>query len=164
MIARNVIRSKAKQIISDCGTRDPFAIAEAMGVTIKYIPFNRQKGAYAVIKGKPFIFLKEDLNNSDMRTVLAHELGHEIFHKDCDTGIHMYPSCDEYFKIRTEYEANLFAAELLISDDDILSNINKDIYQIAESARVIPPLVVLKCNDMSARGFPVKQQDRGKMF
>ena len=108
-------RKKIKAIIAHyermTGSRDPIRIA--IGIAI--CPLGELSGFYKLIKRKKWIFINEDLMDSDMfRVVVAHELGHAFLHrtKEC-----------AFIKNRTllltswvEREANMFAAELLIPD------------------------------------------------
>lgn len=112
-------RKKIRTIIAHyermTGSRDPIRIAKFAGVGIAICPLGELSGFYKLIKRKKWIFINEDLMDSDMfRVVVAHELGHAFLHrtKEC-----------AFIKNHTlllnswvEREANLFAAELLIPD------------------------------------------------
>ena len=98
------------------GSRDPIRIAKFAGIGIVICQLEELSGFYKLIKRKKWIFINEDLMDTDMfRVVVAHELGHAFLHrtKEC-----------AFIKNHTllltswvEREANLFAAELLIPDD-----------------------------------------------
>ena len=98
------------------GSRDPIRIAKFAGIGIVICQLDELSGFYKLIKRKKWIFINEDLMDTDMfRVVVAHELGHAFLHrtKEC-----------AFIKNHTllltswvEREANLFAAELLIPDD-----------------------------------------------
>ena len=98
------------------GSRDPIRIAKFAGIGIVICQLDELSGFYKLIKRKKWIFINEDLMDTDMfRVVVAHELGHAFLHrtKEC-----------AFIKNHTllltswvEREANMFAAELLISDD-----------------------------------------------
>ena len=97
------------------GSRDPIRIAKFAGIGIVICQLDELSGFYKLIKRKKWIFINEDLLDTDMfRVVAAHELGHAFLHrtKEC-----------AFIKNHTllltswvEREANLFAAELLIPD------------------------------------------------
>ena len=83
------------------------------------------------------------------RIVCAHELGHALLHRTVSS-----PQFDfEIFNITnsTEYEANLFAANLLLDEDDIESLIidGYDIVQIARSLGTNVNLLLLKLQQMN---------------
>lgn len=98
------------------GSRDPIQIAKFAGIGIVICQLEELSGFYKLIKRKKWIFINEDLMDTDMfRVVVAHELGHAFLHrtKEC-----------AFIKNHTllltswvEREANIFAAELLIPDD-----------------------------------------------
>lgn len=99
------------------GTRDPANIARFLGITIAILPLGNIAGNYKLINRKRWIFINEDIpvNSTFFKIVLAHELGHAIFHRK--------ENC-AFIKNQTllltsgiEKEANTFAAYLLLSDD-----------------------------------------------
>lgn len=66
-----------------------------------------------------YVMLSSFLSEEEKRIVAAHELGHVILHR---TQLKMAPMSDNrlYNMINeTEYQANLFAADLLIEDQDV---------------------------------------------
>lgn len=72
------------------------------------------------LKKHKCIFLNENLEESEIRFVMAHELGHAILHprQNC----YFIRSKTLLSAAKIEVEANLFAAELLISDQMIAEN------------------------------------------
>ena len=71
------------------------------------------------------ITINSDLPETVRRFILAHELGHAVLHGNsgCST-FHDVTLYDD--SSATEKEANLFAAELLMNDEDVLTMINHD--------------------------------------
>ena len=99
------------------GTRDPANIARFLGITIAILPLGNISGNYKLINRKRWIFINEDIpvDSTFFKIVLAHELGHAIFHRK-ENGA--------FIKNRTllltsgiEKEANIFAAYLLLSNE-----------------------------------------------
>lgn len=99
------------------GTRDPANIARFLGITIAILPLGNISGNYKLINRKRWIFINEDIpvDSTFFKIVLAHELGHAIFHRK--------ENC-AFIKNRTllltsgiEKEANIFAAYLLLSNE-----------------------------------------------
>ena len=74
---------KANELVLRYKTRDPFVIAKALAVSVRYNDgFKQLKGMYSVIARNRFVFL--NANNSDEvnRIVCAHELGHDQLHRE----------------------------------------------------------------------------------
>ena len=71
-------------------------------------------------RGTRYMGVNRALNTLLRRTVCAHELGHDMLHRELSSGgireNTLFLSHD-----KTEREANLFAAEILISDSEALS-------------------------------------------
>ena len=72
---------KANAIIRKAGSRDPYDIANTLGIIVKERPFRKQKGLYTVIERNRFIFIKEDLHPVMKKIVLLHETGHDQLHR-----------------------------------------------------------------------------------
>jgi Zn-dependent peptidase ImmA (M78 family) len=106
------------KLIRKYGTRNPFLLAGEKGVEIMMRDdFDRQKGAFSLMLNVPFIFINNNLSDEMKRIVCAHELGHAMLHRKlCRKMKNQTIQEYEIFDIRstTEYEANIFAAELLI--------------------------------------------------
>lgn len=99
------------------GTNDPFKIARALDIELQMGYMGNRLGCYMYLKRSKCIWLNENLEPHEMEFVMAHELGHAIMHP--------YENC-YFIKHKTlllnskkEIEANIFAVEFLISDDDI---------------------------------------------
>ena len=104
------------------GTRNPFDLAQAEGIEFRFCPdFQTLKGLYKVILNKRFIFLNGNLKRREAKRVMAHELGHDMLHREMakDSIVQDHFILD--MTLKPEYEANLFAAHLLLEDDKVLS-------------------------------------------
>ena len=65
-----------------CGNRDPFAIAENLGIEVIYCNhFGPLKGMYRVVKRCRFIFINNALSERMQKIVCAHEIGHDQLHQ-----------------------------------------------------------------------------------
>jgi len=153
------IRKEARRLVRQCGTRDPFQIAEELGIHVIFdYDFNELKGMYKVIQRSRFIFINGNLSRRDQRTVCAHELGHDRFHRHFAKSAALQEFMLYDMRSRPEYEANIFAGELLIDDDDIFSLIENecDIYQIAEELGEDMNLVLIKIDELRRQGYDVR--------
>ena len=70
-------------LVQRCGTRDPFQIANALGINVMDDCENlgSLKGMYCIVKRNRFIFLNKDLSPQMKRIVCAHEIGHDQLHR-----------------------------------------------------------------------------------
>ena len=149
--AVNLIPSK---LISRYGTRDPFRICREKGIEVMFRDdFTGQKGAFSLMLNVPFIFINNNLSDEMKRIVCAHELGHAMLHRKLcrqkkNQTIYEY----EIFDIRssTEYEANIFAANLLIDEREMneYRSYGYDIVQTARAMNLNVNLLLIKLHEM----------------
>lgn len=149
----------AQSLIKEHGTRDPFELAGALDVHVEYnYALKECKGLYLQVLGNKFAYLNGNLDEHIRRVVLAHELGHDLLHQEiAQVGIQEFSLYD--MQNRVEYEANLFAADFLLSDKEVLSYAKEqyDVPQIASMLYTDMNLVLVKMYSMSQRGFHVRQ-------
>lgn len=69
------------RLIKRCGTRNPYKVADELGIHILYRDFTKQRGAYKVILKNRFIFLQNGLHPVIEQIVLWHEIGHDVLHR-----------------------------------------------------------------------------------
>ena len=151
----NIIR-RADALVRSTGTRDPERIAEALGIIVMDVNFEKQKGLYKVILRNRFIFIKSDLSEVMRRIVLLHEIGHDQLHRHLDDVFQEFQIFDMRGNVM-EYEANLFAANFLIDDEELLEACRdgRDIVSIASSFGVNVNMVALKLAEMKKAGLPL---------
>lgn len=125
MYSQENIVKIADRIIKQCGTRDPHRIAEDLNITIIPHYFKKQRGAYKVIQRNRFIFINTELDPVMENIVLYHEIGHDALHRNkaITAGAFQEFNIFDMRNNRTEYEANVFAAQLALPDDEILEYI-----------------------------------------
>lgn len=160
-VDRTLAVQKAEQLRKKCATCDPFAIAKQLGIEVRYMESFRQlKGMYAVIARNRFIFLNANNSEEMNRIVCAHELGHDQLHREAAKGEPLQEfSLWDLSGVR-EYEANLFAAQLLLQDEEILSHAlaGKTCAEIAALTETDPNLVALKTECLKEKGFALNAQ------
>lgn len=135
----NIIR-RADALVRSTGTRDPERIAEALGIIVMDVNFEKQKGLYKVILRNRFIFIKSDLSEVMRRIVLLHEIGHDQLHRHLDVVFQKFQIFDMSRNVM-EYETNLFAAQIAMA---MATDIN---------------LVALKVSELSRRGYTFRDVD-----
>lgn len=137
------IKKLVNSLVEAQNTRDPFIIAEKNDINIVYLPkdFSSVKGSSIVKSNKAVIMVKEGLPIAEQKFIVAHELGHIFLH----SGLNFYFITEHtYFPIsKFEFEANIFAVELLISDNDIMSY-RYDEYSSEQLSKIlnVPPFAV----------------------
>ena len=140
------------------GTRDPELILRERKATIKYGVPDGLRGMIGAVKGKVYVAIGTDMPESMKRITLAHLLGHAVLHrKRIFSGkIYEEPSDDSLYGA-AEREADVFAAELLVTDEDILTLRNSGMSegQIVSSFGTMREVVMHKLFSMRARGIPV---------
>ena len=157
-----------KRLVKRCGTRNPFEIAEELGITVMFCEnFGSLKGMYKVIKRNRFIFLNKDLDESMLRIVCAHELGHDQLHRNLakENPIQEFILYD--MTSRPEYEANIVAAEILLDSNTVLEYIYDYGFtaeQIAEAMQSDINLVALKAAHLSSLGYDLQPLEHKSNF
>ncbi len=153
---KNTIYDKVEKLVSKYKTRDPHILAEALGIDVVCNPsFTRLKGFYTVLNRKRYIVLNDNLDDNEKKIVLSHEIGHDRLHREFarDAVLREFVLYD--MKSRPEYEANMFAAELLLEDEKTayLARAGYDIEQMAKMLGTDINLVALKVSGMNNRGY-----------
>jgi len=114
------IKCKVESLVREYGIpgcrQDPFQLAKALGVPVRFFALGSLKGFYTVLNRQPFVVVHKDLDEILTEAVVAHELGHHVLHRT-DAEDLLLTDYDLYRRTgRLEYEANVFACHLLIDD------------------------------------------------
>lgn len=136
-------------------TRDPFSLAESLGIDVDCADLGSLKGFYIVYNNNRFIVLNVNLTETLSRIILAHEIGHDILHRVIAENGGLKEASFFDMKSRPEMEANVFAANLLITDKEVMEY-GEDGHTAEEMAKdlFVPyPLALIKINDMIQRGY-----------
>ena len=160
----HIIR-QADRIVKKTGSRSAEHIAAERGLTIIEVPFKKQKGVYRVIERNRYIFLKEDLQPVMRDIVILHEVGHDVLHRRQAVQFQEFNLFD-MANNRMEYEANLFAAQIMLPDEEILEYIylGYDAQQIARIMNSDINLVALKGSDLIRRGYSFRDLEHKNDF
>ena len=152
---REYIQNVANKLIKKFDTRDPFQLCQAIGVEVFYADLGSLKGMYKYLKKNRFAVINENLDPFTKTLVCAHELGHDILHQNLARKVCLQEFILYDMKSRPEYEANLFASEILLPDDIILALAREgyDIEQISKELCTDINLIALKVSSMNTRGY-----------
>ena len=155
MIDSFYIYSKATEMVKQTGTRNPMKIASEIGVMLRYSEdLDKLLGLYTYRWKHRIILLNDKMEEIMARMVCAHELGHDALHRDIAKGDGLKEFVLFNMKDTTEYEANAFAAHLIIDDDDIYS-MSKDKYDVVQMAKMLNVninLVLIKLQELNKLG------------
>ena len=160
MLNEDIIK-KVRQLAQRSETNDPFRIARESGAEVFFRDLGKLKGMYACIKRNRYIVINQNMNAWLQKLVCAHELGHDQLHRELALNRWMHEFMIYNMNQRPEYEANVFAADLLLQYRDIieLSASGLDIEQIARTLYSDVNLVALKLGLLSQEGHKFRQFD-----
>lgn len=151
------IIQRADCLVNVLGTRDPKRIAKLLDITVMPCHFKVQRGAYKVILKNRFIFIKDDMDPVMENVVLLHEIAHDMLHRKEAVAAGGFQDFDvlDMRDVRMEYEANLFAAEVALPDDDLWAYVLQgyDAKQIAALMGTDANFVGMKVDLMHKKGY-----------
>ena len=153
------IYKKANSLVQMHGTRNTIKLAQASGVEVIQVDyFNDLLGMYVYRWKHRAMFLNDRMDEYLMQMVAGHELGHDAYHRELATGEGMKEF--ELFRMQssTEYEANAFAAHLLIDTDDCLDYVRNgyDVVQIAKAMNSEINLMLIKLQELNRLGYHLR--------
>lgn len=147
------IYKKANALVNRIGTRDTRQIANELGIKIYYEDYDDLLGMYTYRWKQRIIFINNNLDEHMRQMVLAHEIGHDIFHRNlASNGLKEFELFD--MKNTTEYEANIFGSHLLIDNDEVLT-LARDGYDIVQISSMLNShinLLLIKMQEMNKMG------------
>ena len=123
------VRKKARSLVRRYNSRNPFEIIENLNAIVVFYPLEGVRGFYQYFQRNNIIYIDERLSDKEKLFVCAHELAHMILHKKSNE---IFMDSRTHFKTnKFETEADTFAMELLVSDEDIEENKDFTTMQIA---------------------------------
>lgn len=115
---RKNIHARVKHLVQKWGTRNPEKLASYLDIHVVYKDYSlHTKGYFIKTLRNKFIVVNSALEEWERKIVLAHELGHAVLH--FSEPIYFIREYTLFPVGPYEQEANKFAAELLIDDDEI---------------------------------------------
>lgn len=115
------IYEKVQSLIKKHKTRDPDELINLLNIKLFLLSDTKHLlGMYHVIQRNRFIFISTEVGRQK-NLILAHELGHDQLHREqVISGVAFHENGLFVNNSKYELEANIFAAHLLISDEDII--------------------------------------------
>ncbi len=155
------ISKEVKRIRKKYAAKDPGSLCQAMNISLLSAAMGPGSGAckgfYLMQSRKQVIVINSDLPEELQRIVLMHEIGHAVLHRKVSgaKAFHDFSLFDEASLY--EYEANIFAADYLMDDDEVLDLLNDDIsfFGAASLLQVPPELLDFKFRVLKRKGYKV---------
>jgi Zn-dependent peptidase ImmA (M78 family) len=147
-----MVKKVVSKLIKEHQTRNPFVIADNLGIIVLYEELGSINGYYNTAFRQKFIHINYNLPDHKKLFTAAHELGHALVHPKSNT-----PFLKEstFFSVdKMEIEANKFAVNLLISDEDLEEYRELTTGQLA---------VIYGCHEKLIRLRLVQSQIQGSM-
>ena len=160
-VRAEIIKHEANRLKVRFQSADPFEICEELKIHIFLCPMGTKekscKGFFIINARMKLIAINSDLPEYIQRIICAHELAHAILH--VKTGMCAYHDFDVFDKNNMqEYEANVFASEFLLMDEDVLEALEtrEDFFGIARYLCVPPEMLDFKLRLMEKSGYMIK--------
>lgn len=99
--------------------------------------------------------------------LLDHELGHDQLHRSLAKGECLVEFMLYDMSSRSEYEANIVSAEILLPDEDVLELIydyKYDVEQIVRGIRLDINLVVMKTEILRSKSYNLEKKENKSNF
>ncbi len=111
------IETLVNKLVKKYNTRNPFEIADYLGIIVILIPLQGIKGMYQYFQRNSIIYINSFLSDNERNIVCTHELGHAILHKKTNSTLLNLYSLNNITN-KFEKEANEFASYLLLGNYD----------------------------------------------
>lgn len=153
------IFSEAGKYAKRVGSRDPFELLDYLHCRVVYSdrhPANGLKGFCTVQLKTRYCMINANLDEGDQPMVAAHEGGHIILHT---SGSRVFTFQENVLcsnASQLEKQANLFAVDFMICDDDLMDCVETyygDIFKTAKDLGVPVEFLTFKIYSMMRRGF-----------
>lgn len=150
------ISGTVAHLIKKCGTRDPVDICGQLHIRVCYKELGAIKAFYFYQSRIKTVVINSRISRTVGRILCAHELGHAVLHGDLAT-MRGFQEMELFDSVAsTEYEANLFAAELLIDDERLLALLNDgnhSFFSVAKELHVPVELIDFKFRVLKHKGY-----------
>ena len=135
---------------------DPKAALEALGVgLVTMATSTKLLGMYKMVLNKPFVFYNDRVPAPIQRMVLAHELGHHLYHRHHAEKEELIEYTLFHLTDAMELEANIFSAHFLLEDEAVyaMARAGYSYMDMARAFSVDVNLMIFKLNEMQRMGY-----------
>ena len=153
------IDKTVNKLIRKYKTRNPYEICDALGIHVRLLDLGVNcKAYYLPVSRIRNIVLSTRVSEPLRRVLVAHELGHDRLHYEIALlqGFHEMEMFD--FIKPTEFQANMFAAELLLDDTelfDLFNDSDSSFFGIARELDVPAALLDFKFRMLKHKGYRI---------
>ena len=160
LIYTDNISCRTDALIRKYKTRDPFELCDALGIRIRLKDLGTAIKAYYFCQSRiRNIVLNTRSGETVQRVLCAHELGHAVLHGEL-AAMRGFSELELFDATsRTEYEANMFAAELLIDNgelSELLADGESSFFTAAGKLYVPAELLDFKLRIMKSKGYRIE--------
>ena len=160
MSSIDYISRLADELTIKHNTRNPYELCDELGVSIRLKDLGTDIKAFYFYHSRiRNIVLNSRVSETVRRILVAHELGHDRLHRE----IAMLKGFQEIelfdAAIPAEYEANIFAAEILIDDGELLELLNdadKSFFGVARELSIPAPLLDFKFRVLKHKEYRIE--------
>ncbi|MGL4790510.1 MAG: ImmA/IrrE family metallo-endopeptidase [Anaerotignaceae bacterium] len=155
---RDYVNRQVEKLIKKHKTNNPFKLIDVLGINlICKSDLGELKGFYYVAHRERYIVINSSLHEREQLLVAAHELGHHCLHRHLAKISPLKDFMIYDMSSHTEYEANLFASELLIEDNQVVDCIAEemDFFYMCSSLGFRPEFVTFKLYNMLNKGHNI---------
>ena len=159
-IYTDIISEKIEALIRKYETRNPFELCDNLNIRIRYKDLGTSMKAFYFYQSRiKNIVLNTRSGRIVQKILCAHELGHALLHGEL-AAMRGFQELEMFdMTSHTEYEANLFAAELLIDDNELLELLNdseKSFFGVAKELYVPAELLDFKFRILKNKGYHIE--------
>lgn len=161
MFSTGYIIRAVEELAQKYGTRDPYELCDRLGIRIRRKDLKKKlKGFFFYQSRIPNIVIDSNVNEVLERILIAHELGHAVLHKEIAMMVGFQEMEVFDSTATTENEANMFSAELLLDDDQVLEQLEeRSFFQAAQALYVPAALLDYKFRAMCEKGLLNRTMD-----
>ena len=113
------IKDTVNQICKKYKTQNPYELADCLSININYCELGTIRGFFVQRNRIKQIFINHNLPEQIRKFVLSHEIGHAIMHPNRNT---LFLQNTFFSTDRLEIEANKFAIQIVMPDEDIMEH------------------------------------------
>ncbi|MBR5089997.1 MAG: ImmA/IrrE family metallo-endopeptidase [Ruminiclostridium sp.] len=154
------IIEKAESVKKNYTYHSPKVLCREMGIVLLPKPMGRSgdsgKGCCFKANGEVVIVFNSEISQPYQNAIIYHEVGHIECHLTdtvyCFNDFSMFNESN-----KREIEANLFAAEMMMSDEDVLDALNDDGSFVTAAAKLFVPVefIDFKFRLMNYKGYTI---------